>query len=45
VDRDQDMIAKALARRLDGVVFKRVDEVIPLPDESVDGAGQPQRLH
>jgi SAM-dependent methyltransferase len=38
VDRDQDMIGKALARRLDGVVFTRIDEVIPLPDESVDGA-------
>jgi ubiquinone/menaquinone biosynthesis C-methylase UbiE len=38
VDRDHDMIGKALARRLDGVVFTRIDEVIPLPDESVDGA-------
>jgi SAM-dependent methyltransferase len=38
VDRDQDMISKALARGLDGVVFKRIDELIPLPDESVDGA-------
>ena len=38
VDRDQDMIGKALARRLDGVVFTRVDEVIPLQDASVDGA-------
>src|ERR1700722_13996401 len=38
VDRDQDMIGKALARRLDGVVFAHADEVIPLPDESVDGA-------
>jgi len=38
VDRDQAMIGKALARRLDGVVFTRIDEVIPLPDESVDGA-------
>jgi SAM-dependent methyltransferase len=38
VDRDQDMIGKALARRLDGVVFTHVDEAIPLPDESVDGA-------
>jgi hypothetical protein len=32
------MIGKASARRLDGAVFKRIDEVIPLPDESVDGA-------
>jgi len=38
VDRDQDMISEALARRLDGVDFTRIDEVIPLPDESVDGA-------
>ncbi len=38
VDHDQDMIGTALARRLDGVVFKHMDEVIPLPDESVDGA-------
>ncbi len=38
VDRDQDMIGKALARRLNGVVFTRIDEIIPLPDESVDGA-------
>jgi SAM-dependent methyltransferase len=38
VDRDQEMIGKALARRLDGVVFTRIDEAIPLPDESVDGA-------
>jgi SAM-dependent methyltransferase len=38
VDRDPDMIGKALARRLDGVAFKHVDEVIPLPDGSVDGA-------
>jgi SAM-dependent methyltransferase len=38
VDRDPDMIEKALARRLGGVVFTRIDEVIPLPDESVDGA-------
>ena len=38
VDRDQDMIGKALTRRLDGIVFTRIDEVIPLADESVDGA-------
>ncbi len=38
VDRDQDMIGQALARRLDGVVFTHIDEVIPLPDESLDGA-------
>ena len=38
LDRDQDMIGKALARRLDGVVFTRIEEVIPLADESVDGA-------
>src|SRR6266567_7738143 len=38
VDRDQAMIGKALARRLDGAVFARMDEVIPLPDESADGA-------
>jgi SAM-dependent methyltransferase len=38
VDRDQDMIGKALARRLDRVVFTRIDEVIPLSDESADGA-------
>jgi SAM-dependent methyltransferase len=38
VDRDQDMISQARARRLDGVVFEHMDEVIPLPDESVDGA-------
>lgn len=38
VDRDQHMIGKALARQLDGVVFTRIDEVIPLPGESVDGA-------
>ena len=38
VDRDRDMIAKASARQLDGVVFEHIDEAIPLPDESVDGA-------
>jgi len=38
VDRDQDMISRALARRLEGVVFMRIDQDIPLPDESVDGA-------
>jgi SAM-dependent methyltransferase len=38
VDRDQDMISEVLARRLDGVVFELIDEFIPLPDESVDGA-------
>lgn len=38
VDRDQHMIGKALAKQLDGVVFTRIDEVIPLPGESVDGA-------
>lgn len=38
VDRDPDMIARALARQLDAVVFTRIDEAIPLPDESVDGA-------
>ena len=32
------MIEKALARRLAGVVFTRIDEVIPLPGESVDVA-------
>jgi len=38
VDRNQDMIDTALAKRLDGVDFMRIDEAIPLPDESVDGA-------
>jgi SAM-dependent methyltransferase len=38
VDRDPDMVGKALARRLEGAVFTRIDGVIPLPDESVDGA-------
>jgi SAM-dependent methyltransferase len=38
VDHDQAMIGKALARRLDGTVFTLIDEAIPLPDESVDGA-------
>lgn len=38
VDRDRDMIARASASQLAGVVFERIDEVIPLPDESVDGA-------
>jgi len=38
VDRDQGMIAQALGKRLDGVVFTRIDEAIPLPGESVDGA-------
>lgn len=38
VDHDPDMIERALARRLGGATFTCIDEVIPLPDESVDGA-------
>src|SRR5215468_6180374 len=38
VDRDQNMIDRALARRLDGIAFMRIDDTIPLLDESVDGA-------
>jgi SAM-dependent methyltransferase len=38
VDRDRDMIGKALARRLEGAVFKHMEEAVPLRDESVDAA-------
>jgi len=38
VDHDQDMIGQALSRKLDGVTFIRVDDTIPLPDASADGA-------
>jgi SAM-dependent methyltransferase len=38
VDHDQDMIGQALSRELDGVTFIRVDDTIPLPDASADGA-------
>jgi SAM-dependent methyltransferase len=38
VDHDQDMIDLAVATNLDGAEFLLIADIIPLPDESVDGA-------
>lgn len=38
VDHDQNMIDKALSQELGGVTFLPIDDAIPLPAASVDGA-------
>lgn len=38
VDHDPSMIERAVAKRLDGVTFTRIDQGVPLSGESVDGA-------